>query len=281
MPRNEVMRHMLVRQNIGLITVRQVAEGIFNHVMTTNCIVDNRATLSNKGYALLLPLYLYPEKTKTSLFDSYLDANHTRDRRPNLALAFTTEISSKLNMQFIQDDKGDLQETFGPEDIFNYMYAVFYSPTYRTRYAEFLKIDFPRLPLTSDTELFRWLCKLGERLVGLHLMEKLGKSTPNYPEQGNNVVEKIEYREPVNQSEQGRVYINKTQYFDSIPPEVWAFHVGGYQVCYKWLKDRKGRALSYDDIKHYQRIIAALAETITLMEKIDEMIEEHGGWPIE
>ena len=137
------------------------------------------------------------------------------------------------------------------------------------------------MPLTSDANLFRELCRLGERLVTLHLMEKFGKATPNYPEEGNNMVEKIEYLTPPNQPGQGRVYINKAQYFDGIPPEVWEFHVGGYQVCHKWLKDRKGRALSFNDIKHYQRIVGALAETIQLMGQIDEVIEEHGGWPIE
>jgi len=184
-------------------------------------------------------------------------------------------------MQFIQDGKGNLQQTFGPEDVFGYMYAIFYSLTYRTRYAEFLKIDFPRLPLTSNTDLFRELCGLGERLIKLHLMEKSGNATPRYPAEGNNVVEKVEYLAPADQPDQGRVHINKTQYFDGVTPEVWEFHVGGYQVCQKWLKDRKGRALSFDDIKHYQRIVAALAETIELMEKIDEAIEEYGGWPIE
>jgi hypothetical protein len=104
---------------------------------------------------------------------------------------------------------------------------------------------------------------------------------PNYPEQGNNVVEKIEYLELRDQSGPGRVYINTSQYFDGVPHDVWEFHVGGYQVCQKWLKDRKGRVLSFDDIRHYQRIVAALAETITLMASIDEVIEEYGGWPIE
>ncbi len=164
------------------------------------------------------------------------------------------------------------------------MYAVFHSPTYRARYAEFLKIDFPRLPLTSNANLFRELCRLGERLVGLHLVEKFGKALPKYPAKGNNLVEKVEYLEPKNQgdsAEQGRVYINKTQYFEGVPPEVWNFHVGGYQVCHKWLKDRKGRVLSFEDIQHYQRIVAALAETIELMEQVDEVIEAHGGWPVE
>jgi len=192
-----------------------------------------------------------------------------------------TDISKKLNMQFVQDGKGNLQTTFGPEDIFHYMYAVFHSPAYRERYAEFLKIDFPRLPLTSNVDLFRALCRLGERLVGLHLMEKYGQAMPGFPEKGNDTVEKVEYTQSADRPGQGRVWINKTQYFEGVAPEVWEFHVGGYQVCHKWLKDRKGRALTNSDIKHYQRVVAALAETITLMERVDAAIDECGGWPIE
>ncbi len=228
----------------------------------------------------LAPLYLYPDTNKKGLFDTNEPSNAPGGRRPNLAPAFITDISNKLTMTFIPDGKGDLQHTFGPEDIFNYMYAVFHSPTYRERYAEFLKIDFPRLPLTSNADLFRELCKLGERLVSLHLMETSGQITTSYPETGNNVVERVEYTQTVGKPEEGRVWINKTQYFAGVPPQVWNFHVGGYQVCHKWLKDRKGRALSYDDILHYQKIVAALAETMTLMEQIDEAIEEHGGWPL-
>ena len=115
----------------------------------------------------------------------------------------------------------------------------------------------------------------------LHLMEQYGEHMPNYPEPGNNMVEKVEYTQSTDNPDQGRVWINKTQYFDGVPPEVWEFHVGGYQVCHKWLKDRKGRQLDMNDVVHYERIVGALAETITLMEQIDEVIEEHGGWPIE
>src|SRR5207244_317928 len=181
-----------------------------------------------------------------------------------------------LSMQFLPDGKGDLQQTFGPEGIFNYMYAVFHSPTYRTRYAEFLKIDFPRLPLTSNADLFRALCALGDRLVGLHLMEKYGEHTPKYPEQGNNMVEKVEYTQSTDTPGQGRVWINKTQYFEGVSPEVWEFHVGGYQVCQKWLKDRKGRTLEHYDVKHYQRIVAALSEPMTIMEQIYAVISAPG-----
>jgi predicted helicase len=165
----------------------------------------------------------------------------------------------------------------GPEDIFHYAYAVFHSPNYRARYAEFLKIDFPRLPLTSDVALFRALATKGMELVALHLLESptLEEFLTDCPVKGDNVVERVQYTE-----KDGRVWINKTQYFGGVPKAVWHFHVGGYQVCHKWLKDRKGRKLTYEDTQHYQKIVVALNETIRLMAQIDEVIGQHGGWPI-
>ncbi len=281
MPRQEVMRHMLKGKNVGLITNRQVNTD-FQHVLCAKTITNDCTVSSEtKERSYLFPLYLYPDQNMKGLFDTDVPATGSIARHPNLSPVFISNISNKLGMQFIQDGKGDLQQTFGPEDVFNYMYAVFHSPTYRTRYAEFLKSDFLRLPLTSNADLFHELCKLGDRLVSLHLIEKTGPITTKYPVSGNNLVEKVEYTKPADKPEQGRVWINKTQYFEYVPPEVWEFHVGGYQVCHKWLKDRKGRTLSFDDTKHYQRVVAALAETIQLMDQIDETIEMGGGWPIE
>ncbi len=296
MPRNEVMHHMLVGKNVGLVTNRQV-NGIFRHVLCTDKIIDScTSSLETGERSFLFPLYLYPNANSNELFGTDTPTTAPGGRRPNLAPAFIEEMSGKLGLRFVEDGRGELRETFGPEDVFDYMYAVFHSPTYRARYAEFLKIDFPRLPLTSNIELFRELCGLGKRLVALHVMEQFGRALPSYPVAGNNVVEKIEYRVPTrdtrvgatlavalpsDEPEGGRVYINATQYFEGVPPQVWEFHVGGYQVCHKWLKDRKGRALSYEDINHYRRVVAALAETIALMERIDGVIEDGGGWPMQ
>ncbi len=183
--------------------------------------------------------------------------------------------------------------TFGPEDVFHYAYTIFYSPTYRERYAEFLKIDFPRLPLTSDKNLFATLVQLGGQLVDLHLLRlpgsggiggasgavillQPGKAGVKFPISGNSAVEKITYVAP--QDEQpGEVRINATQKFVGIDPETWEMQVGGYQPLEKWLKDRKGRTLSTDDISHYLRMIIALRETRRLMSEIDVAI---GEWPI-
>jgi predicted helicase len=278
-PRPELRQHML-QPNISLNVTRQTKADRWGHALVANTPTP-AIYVEIKDGSNAFPLYLYPEPSQKGLFDTNEPSNAFGARRPNLAPAFITDISNKLTMTFVPDGKGDLQHTFGPEDIFNYMYAVFHSPTYRERYAEFLKIDFPRLPLTSNADLFRELCKLGDGLVGLHLMETSGQITTSYPETGNNVVEKVEYTQSADEPERGRVWINKTQYFAGVPPQVWNFHVGGYQVCQKWLKDRKWRALSYDDIRHYQKIVAALAETIYLMDEIDETIEMGGGWPIE
>jgi predicted helicase len=266
--RSNVMRHMLAGENLGLIAMREVALGeSYSHFGVSRLMVDNRAFYSNKGIQYLFPLYLYPAEGEMQ-FDG-------GKRRPNLNPEFIKAVQEKLGLKFVEDGRGDLKETFGPEDIFNYAYAVFHSPTYRSRYAEFLKIDFPRLPLTSDKKLFKALAEKGAELVALHLMESPALDEPitRYPVTGSNEVEKIGYDDK-NQ----RAYINKTQYFEGVPPEVWEFHIGGYQVAQKWLKDRKGRSLSYDEQSHYQRIIIALKETIRIMAEIDSLIP---GWPVE
>ncbi len=276
-PRTELNHHFIHQDNLGLVTTRQTREPFA--ALAVNKVCGQHKIVATYDGSSVFPVYLYPDRNKKGLFDTNESSNALGGRFPNLAPSFISVLTDHLNLEFIPDGKGDLQKTFGPEDTFNFIYAIFYSPSYRTRYAEFLKTDFPRLPLTSNADLFRQLCKLGERLVGLHLMERYGTALPMYPEEGNNKVEKVEYRAVKDQP--GRVYINKTQYFEGVSSEVWNFYVGGYQVCHKWLKDRKERALSYEDIKHYQRMVAALAETIILMEQIDEAIEDQGGWPIE
>ena len=276
--RNHVMRHVVNPENLALISVRQVAEGIFNHVLISDCIIDNRLTLSNKGYALLFPLYLYPTD-KPTLFEP-APTSAPGGRRPNLDEKFIQEFAQKLNLEFILDGKGDQTQTFGPEDIFNYIYAVFHSPTYRTRYAEFLKIDFPRIPFTSQTQLFWQLAKLGDELVQIHLMKTQLDEIVGFPIEGDNIIEKITYTEPT-EKQNGRVYINKTQYINNVPSEIYNFYIGGYQVCHKWLKDRKDREFTDDDFEHYSQIVAILQRTIELMKNIDQTIENYGGFPLQ
>jgi predicted helicase len=279
-PRSEVMQHMTASKNLGIVANRQIMDGPIRHNWVTQSMADLHIIQTAHASAYIFPLYLYPSSTKTNLFEADEPSDAPGSRRPNLAPEFIADVEKRLGLKFVPDGKGDRTTTFGPEDVFDYMYAVFHAPAYRSRYAEFLKIDFPRLPLTSNLALFPALCDLGAQLVGLHLLEQHGPNLTSYPVAGSNLVEAVRYEEPPNASGAGRVWINTAQYFEGVPLEVWNFHVGGYQVCQKWLKDRKGRVLDYDDLTHYRHIVAALAETMRLMAEIDAAIEAHGGWPL-
>ncbi len=291
-PAWNVMKHLLAGENLGFITTRQTRDKW--DVLATRHISGHKSCAAY-DINTLFPLYLYPSPAENSSRQKPLssaDWPPGKDGRvPNLSPEFVAEMEERLGLKFVPDGRGDLEATFGPEDVFDYIYAVFFSPTYRERYAEFLKIDFPRVPLTSDQEKFRRLVKLGGELVGLHLLEspRLAQTVTRYPVVGDNRVEKGYPKyfapgdvEPGSKDgavlEAGRVYINKNQYFEGVPPEVWEFQVGGYQVSAKWLKDRRGRQLSYDDLTHYQKMIVALKETIRLMEEVDEVA---GEWPLE
>ena len=160
----------------------------------------------------------------------------------------------------------------------DYIYGVLHTPSYREKYKEFLKIDFPRVPYPTSADNFWTIGKLGAELRQLHLMESpiLSKFITKYPIDGDNIVEKIKYESGEIPSSDGmtslgKVYINKEQYFDGVSQEVWDFYVGGYRVADKWLKDRKKTELTFDDITHYQRIIVSLAETIRVMNELDKL----------
>jgi predicted helicase len=280
MPRQEVMRHMLAGPNLAMLATRQTRDQW--DILATNAIAGHKS-MAAYDINTLFPLYLYADgRMPETLFD------HDNGRRPNLARAFIKEMAEGLKMKFLADGAGDLKRTFGPEDVFHYAYAVFYSPAYRARYAEFLKTDFPRLPLPSDARRFRALARLGAQLAAIHLLEspKLGDYITQYPVRGDHLVDKgyPKYKTPDEvaaltrgQCQVGRVHINRSQYFEGIAPEVWAFHVGGYPVCEKWLKDRRGRHLDADDVNQYQKVVVAVAETMRLMAEIDAAIP---GWPI-
>jgi predicted helicase len=275
-PRQEIMQHFMnVHSNIGLLISRQVVKD-FRHIFCTDTIANINAldTAGKFGGGPIIPLYLYPTNTPT-LFDS-TPTNAPGERKPNLSPEFITQFSQKLDLEFISDGKGDKTKTFGPEDIFNYIYAIFHAPIYRQRYAEFLKIDFPRVPLTANAALFWELVIKGDKLVKYHLMKETGTEISTYPIPGSDIVEQVKYHENHQQ-----IWINAEQYFDQVPQQIWNFYIGGYQVCQKWLKDRKGRQLNFDDINHYQNIISIISETIKIMENIDQIIENYGGFPLE
>ena len=278
-PRTDELFH-LDFPNYAIAIGRQgqaVGGGEWSLIYSGKYIADTN--LFYRGGIQYYPLYIYTNNSENDpLFSEGVSVNDANPaiRSPNLSAEFITEMVKRLGMKFISDGKGNLKKTFGPEDIFHYMYAVFHSPIYRTRYAEFLKIDFPRLPMTSDVKLFTSLVKLGEELVKLHLMEKYGKKLVKFPKKGSDVVEVCRFE---SDSGHNKVEINADQYFEGVPEDVWNFHIGGYQVAHKWLKDRKGRKLSFDDIEHYGKIISALSETMRLMKEIDEVILGAGGFP--
>ncbi len=281
-PQQKVMNQMISGENLALISARSNKSGYMDHFFVTRTIMETKCGESTTQ-SCLFPTYLFKKEgsVQTSIAGTNdIKVNYNLGRSHNLDQNLVTAFEANLGLKFVSDGQGDLVDTFGPEDIFAYIYAVFHSPTYRQRYAEFLKIDFPRVPLTSNLNIFRKLCALGEELVALHLLEspQLTQLITRYPVAGDNFVEKgfpkfVVYEE----GKPGYVYINKTQYFEGVPKGVWDFHVGGYQVCDKWLKDRRGRQLSFDDLMHYQRVIVALHETMRLMAEIDKAIPD---WPI-
>ena len=258
--RVDVMQHFLKGDNIGIDLCRQIVSDGYSHIFVTNKIVDD-SFVSNKsrerGY--VYPLYLYPETTGQQTI------GQTTERTPNLNTEIVKLIAEKLGLAFTTE-KEITKDTFAPIDTLDYVYAVLHSPTYREKYKEFLKIDFPRVPYPKDKETFWQLVKLGGEIRQIHLLESpaVEKYITQYPEDGNNVVVKPKY-------ENGKVYINDTQYFDNVPQVAWEFYIGGYQPAQKWLKDRKERTLEFDDILHYQKIIVALTETDRLMNEINKI----------
>ena len=270
--RERVMRHLLTGgENLGLCIGRAghvIGSDSWDVGFVSKHISD--FNLFRRGGNCLFPLYTYPSETLPKA---------TSPRVPNLDSKFTQAFAAGIGFSFIPDGTSDLTTTFGPEDIFHYLYAILHSPEYRRRYADFLKSDFPRIPLPSGRALLVDLIPPGVRLVSLHLAEaESADARLTFPVPGSNQVDKLRYTPPKN-GQPGRVWINRAQYFDGVDPNTYAFAIGGYRPAEKWLKDRKGRALAENDIAHYRKIVAALAETRRRMAEIDDIIEAHGGWP--
>jgi hypothetical protein len=186
------------------------------------------------------------------------------------------------------DGRGDLTKTFGPRDLFDYIYAVLHAPGYRSRYAEFLKSDFPRIPTPAARALFAALVPFGRQLVALHLLKPDDATVLQSPEIRFTGSGEARVGKGYPTYENGKVMINSGRWFEDVPKATYEFHVGGYQPCEKWLKDRAakggkkqsdGRVLTDEDIIHYRRMVTALTETQRLMAEIDNVIESHGGWP--
>lgn len=257
--REEVMQHMIER-NLALCIGRAgtvTGSDNWDVVFVTDDPTD--FNLYRRGGNVVYPLYVYYKQNRQgSIFDD-------GDRNQNINwdvlpgwMATIQPFTSATTNSFIQVS----------EAIFYYIYAVFYSNTYRDKYQEFLKSDFPRVPFTRDYQTFQTLAILGEQLVELHLLKakQLDNTASRYEGKGDNRVEKRGYNEGSKS-----LFINDTQYFDRIAPEVWNYYIGGYQVLDKWLKDRVGRILSLEDQLHFRKMITALSETINIQERIDKL----------
>lgn len=251
-----VLSNMIKWENVGLCLMRTLVNtDKYTTVFCSNSLVDKNFY----GFqTYLLPLYLYNEELDGQLKKSV-----------NMDQQLIDEIVNKLWTTRTDDGQGDGKKIVWPEDIFDYIYAVLHSPTYRETYKEFLKIDFPRVPFTDKLDIFWSLVEKGHELRLRHLMEHpdIDQLITSYPVDGDNVVWKIGRKSYVDD----KVYINDTQYIGGVPQVARDFYIGWYQPAQKWLKDRKGMKLSYDDIIHYQRIILILTKTAEIMEEIGKV----------
>ena len=240
--REKLFAHLLHNGNFGIVFVRQAITDNWSHILVADSLIDNRYQYSNKSTAYISPLYLYPE-----------EGSMDTERRLNLDEKIWAEISRCAGRDTT------------PEEVFDYIYGILHSPRYREQYKEFLKVDFPRIPYPESGEQFAHFVSFGHQLRELHLMHTLPDmpDIATFPIEGDCVVEQPHYTD-------GRVYINATQYFDNVPDTAWQFYIGGYQPAQKWLKDRKTRTLSFDDLAHYTHIIRVLLQTDRLMREIDK-----------
>ena len=277
-PASKAMLHLINKENYSLSLKRQ-SKFDFSYSFVHRSICESCLFESAFANNTEFPLYLYPTKNGQQTIEQ------TSERTPNLNTEILKQLAEKLGLTFT-NEKETTKNTFAPIDILDYIYAVLHSPTYREKYKEFLKIDFPRVPYPNDKVTFWRLVKLGGEIRQIHLLESstVEKYITQYPEDGDNIVRKIRFLpyayETTIPDENGElnypdylgaVYINDTQYFADLPVSAWEFYIGGYQPAQKWLKDRKDRKLEFDDILHYQKIIVALTETNRLMKEINKI----------
>ncbi len=253
--RYDVMRHFVGKNNVGLICIRNNRDNNDTYFITDR--LADKTVISPKDNASVFPLYLYKENMGKE------------ERIVNFNKEVYETIAKGLNYLPCYDDNilvdptSEYNGVLYPQDLFDYIYAVLHSPSYRERYKEFLKIDFPRIPYPTDWEKFRYLVEKGEELRKLHLMEDIPSKTGiTFPVAGSLQVDCYSWQD-------NRVYINSEQYFEGVPESAWNFFIGGYQPAQKWLKDRKGITLTFEDVKHYGNIIYVLQQTERIMRGIE------------
>ncbi len=272
-PVRQVMANYLRGPNIGLLAPKANRDAKFAHSFVTDrpseAIFLSGTTGSN---AMNMPLYIYPDE-KVEQQDAFASPHRTLNFDPKLYAAICAAAGVDPGGRAGPDD--DFRAVTGdarPSEVkvFDYIYGVLHAPNYREVYAEFLKIDFPRIPYPASPEVFAQVSAKGEALRRLHLMEPASIGDTPYPfeGEGNDVV-----APGYPKLEDGNVWINSDQYFAHVPAVAWGFPIGGYQPAQKWLKDRRGRLLSWDDVGHYQKIVKILVETGRIMGEINLPID--------
>ena len=301
--REKVFKNTINYKNLGLLTSRQLSTFDFQHILISRELADMcSVSLQTKETGYYLPLYIYPETNNQQTLNHEKEetASAPHGRASNLNKEIVQKIAENLDLVYNPNPKHPFEtgkdillkatqnspnssvtkknrSLLNPVDILDYIYAVLHSPNYRETYKEFLKIDFPRVPYPKDPKAFWKLVKLGGEIRQIHLLESsiVEQYITQYPISGDNTItRKITKNSPGYEAVddlKGKVWINDEQYFDNVPLVAWEFYIGGYQPAQKWLKDRKGRQLNFDDILHYQKIIVALTETDRLMKEIDEV----------
>jgi hypothetical protein len=234
-PRKEIMTEM-TSKNVGLVSVRQVAEGVFNHAFVTNSLIDARLTTSNKGVAYLFPLY------------SFKNGEQTDNINPKILERFRTNLETDVS----------------PLEVFYYVYGVLNSKSYRTQFADWLKIDFPRIPIPKSLEIFQVVSNVGKRLTELHLMESKLSVQTHFEISGENEVKYVKFKDD-------KIYINDTQVFSGVSKEIFDFTICGYKVLDKWLKNRLKYKLNSKEIELFMQIVESIRLTIEISKSIDSI----------
>jgi predicted helicase len=275
------MKNMMNAPNLGLLATRQSSK-TYSHAFCSRHIIEMKVCSHDRNTEIFPLWVLAPSDGHTRLVK---DIN----RHVNIDEDFVGDLGRSTGKVFEFDAQGD--SSLSPTTVFGFIYSILHSTEYRRKYGPHLLRSYPRIPSKPSASLFQALSSLGVDLVAFHLLEddlptaSWNRIAPRHKSPLHNLVTKItgkgssEVGKGYPKCAGGRVYINPSRWFDGVPEIVWNFHIGGYQVCEKWLKDRRGRTLSEEDILHYQRVVVALNETIRLMGEIDKVIEAHGGWP--
>lgn len=269
--RQNVLKHML-KPNLALITLRQTVDDHFRHAFCSDGLVDINMLIGHHVSDQVFPLYIYNDAEDDG------EGIGLTGKVPNFSSDFILAVEKSISLSFVYDKKVSSPENeFNAEELFTYIYAYLNSDLYRERFDELLKIGFPKVPTPIDKKHFKKLSEIGSRLIKIHIFKQSGLSSggPKFPVKGSNSISSNEY-----DSEEEKLWINDEQYFTSITDNVWTYKVGGYQVLQKWIKDRKGKTLSYDSISHFSKVVLSIEESKKIIKEIDACINKAGGFPL-